>query len=150
MKLPPEKINPALRECISFQLSNKGLPELEEKESNDSALKRAFDSIPQVRFIEQAQFLKNSMLPKIVANRGIDSSDYKFYYGVFESLMAAIRIADKEQSFKIMISNEKLLNEFLQKRIRFYESELQRYTSLEELSAKELATELCNRQIPVK
>lgn len=150
MKLPPEKINPALRDCLSFQLSNKGLPELDPNESNASALNRAFDTIPQVRFIEQAQYLREFMLPKIAASRGIDSADYKFYYSVFESLMYSIKMADRDQTYRFMISNEKLLNEFLKKRILFYESELQKYTSLEELTAKELATELCNRQIPAK
>jgi hypothetical protein len=150
MKLPPEKINPALRDCISFQLSNKGLPELDLKESNSSALSRAFESIPQIRFIEQAQYLREHMLPKIAANRGTDSSDYKFYYAVFESLMTAIKMADRDQSIRMMISNEKLLNEFLQKRLLFLESELQKYTTLEELTMKELATELSNRQTTAK
>lgn len=150
MKLPPEKINPALRDCISFQLSNKGLNELDTQESNASALSRAFDNIPQVKYIEQATYLKEHMLPKIATSRGIESSDYKFYYAVFESLMNAIRMADRDQSFRRMISNEKLLNEFLQKRVLFLESELIKYTTLEQLTMQELATELSNRQTTAK
>lgn len=146
MKLPPEKVSPALRDCISFQLSNKGLGEIDTEESTSKALGRAFESIPQVKFIEQAQYLREHMLPAIAAKRGTDSSDYRFYYGVFESLMVAIKMADRDQSLRQMISNEKLLNEFLQKKVLFYESELQRYTTLSDLTMKELALELSTRQ----
>lgn len=146
MKLPPEKINPALRDCISFQLSNKGLDDIDAQESNASALSRAFEKIPQVKYIEQAQYLREHMLPKIAASRGIESSDYKFYYAVFESLMSAIKMADRDQSLRLMISNEKLLNEFLQKRVLFLQAELQKYTTLDQLTMQELATELSNRQ----
>lgn len=146
MKLPPEKINPALRDCISFQLSNKGLDDIDTQESNASALSRAFEKIPQVKYIEQAQYLREHMLPKIAASRGIESSDYKFYYAVFESLMSAIKMADRDQSLRLMISNEKLLNEFLQKRVLFLQAELQKYTTLDQLTMQELATELSNRQ----
>lgn len=146
MKLPPEKILPSLRECISFQLANKGLDQIQPNESHSEALKRAFDTIPQVKFIEQAQYLKEHMLPKIASSRGEASSDYQFYYSVFESLMTAIKMADRDQSIRMMISNEKLLNGFLQKKILFYESELMKYTTLQDLSAKELATELTHRQ----
>lgn len=150
MKLPPEKINPALRDCISFQLSNKGLSDIDTQESISSALSKAFESIPQVKYIEQATYLREHMLPKIAASRGIESSDYKFYYRVFESLMSAIKMADRDQSLRLMISNEKLLNEFLQKRVLFLEAELQKYTTLEDLTMKELATELSNRQTTAK
>lgn len=150
MNLPPEKINPALRDCLSFQLSNKGLEQMEEKETTSSALNRAFQKIPQIRFIEQAQYLREHMLPKIAASRGTNSSDYQFYYAVFESLMYSIKLADRDQSIRLMISNEKLLNEFLQKKVLFYETELQKYTSLEELTTQELATELAKRQTTSK
>jgi hypothetical protein len=146
MKLPPEKINPALRDCISFQLANKGLQEQQPDESHADALKRAFDAIPQKKYIEQAQYLREHMLPKIAQSRGESSSDFKFYYSVFESLMSAIRMADRDQSLRMMISSEKLLNEFLYKKILFLESELTKYTTLEQLSINELATELSTRK----
>jgi hypothetical protein len=146
MTLPPEKINPSLRECISFQLVNQSKEDLQPEESLSDALKRAFDAIPQKKYIEQAQYLREHMLPKIAQSRGEASSDYKFYYSVFESLMSAIKMADRDQSLRLMISSEKLLNEFLTKKILFLESELLKYTTLEQLSINELATELSTRK----
>lgn len=145
MDLKPEQIKPALRECISFQLANKKNETLEDTEATADALKKAFQKIPQVRFIEQAQYLKNVLLPKIAATRGLNSTEYIFHYSVFESLMYSITLADRDQSIRLMISNEKILNEFLQKRLAFYQTELQKFTTLENLTITELTAELTTK-----
>lgn len=144
--MKPEQINPALREIISFQLASNGKNDIEEKETFASALNRSLEAIPQVKFIEQAQYLKNVLLPEIEKKRGKDNANYKFYFGVFESLMFSIKIADKEQMYRRLISQEKLFNEFIKKRVLFLENELMRYTTLDNLSTKELTEELFSRQ----
>ncbi len=150
MQLKPEQIKPALRECISFQLANKSGIQLTEQTSTAEALKKAFEKIPQVKFIQQAQYIKNVLLPKIKSTRGENSSEYKFHYEVFESLMYSIVLADRDQSIRLMISNEKILNEFLQKRLAFYQSELQKYTTLENLTINELTAELTTKSSIIK
>lgn len=142
MKLQAHQIKPALRECISFQLASKGKEPLKEDEKNFEAINRALDHVPQKKFIEQSQYLKNIMLPKIEKNRGIESSEYKFYYSVFESLLYAITIMERDQTFRRMISQEKLYNEFIKKRVLFLEKELMRYITIEDLTTKELTEEL--------
>lgn len=144
--MKPEQINPALRECISFELANNNQNDIEPTENLATALSRAIDTIPQVKFIEQAQYFKNILLPEIEKKRGKETSNYKFYLSVFKSLMYSIKIADKEQTFRRLISQEKLYNEFLRKRVLFLESELMRYTTLDNLTTKELTEELFNRQ----
>lgn len=144
--MKPEQINPALREIISFQLASNSKSNIEENETFASALNRSVETIPQVKFIEQAQYLKNVLLPEIEKKRGKDNANYKFYFGVFESLMFSIKIADKEQMYRRLISQEKLFNEFIKKRVLFLENELMRYTTLENLSTKELTEELFSRQ----
>jgi len=145
MNLQPKDIPSAVRECISYQLAKKSLVK-EDNESWDNAMTKAFNSVPQVRFIEQAQYLREHMLPRIEKTRGTDSADYKFYYSVFESLMYAITMADRDYSLRMRLTNEKLLNEIYHKKIIFYEMELQKHTTLEELSAKELTAELLKRK----
>lgn len=144
--MKPEQIKPALRDCISFQLASKQQTDIEQNESLSTALNRAIEYIPQVKFIDQAHYLKNVLLPEIEKKRGKESGNYKYYFSVFESLMYAIKIADKEQTFRRLISQEKLYNEFLKKRVLFLENELMRYTTLDSLSTKELTEELFNRQ----
>lgn len=145
MQLPAEKVQPALRDCISYQLAKKSITD-DPSESWHSKLDKAFHEVPQVKYIEQAQYMREHMLPKIEKSRGIDSPEYKFYYSVFESLMYAISLCDRDQSLRRRLSNEKLMNEILHQRTLFYESELQRYTTLEDLTEKELATELLKRK----
>ena len=140
-----EQIKPALRECIAFQLASKSMEPISENEKLSDAINRALEKIPQVKYIEQSQYLKNIMLPKIAKNRGNNSSEYKFYFGVFESLMFAIRIIEREQTYRRMISQEKLYNEFLKKRVLFLEKELMRYTTMDDLTTKELTEELFAR-----
>lgn len=145
MKLSPEQIKPALRDCISFQLANKKNETLQETETTAAAIKKAFEKIPQVKFIQQAQYIKNVLLPKIEQTRGVNSTEYQFHYSVFESLMYSIVLCDRDQSLRLMISNEKILNEFLQKRLAFYQTELQKYTTLENLTVSELTAELTTK-----
>lgn len=145
--MKPEQIKPALRECISFQLASKSMEPIAETETASEAIKRAIEKIPQVKYIEQSQYLKNIMLPKIAKHRGIESSEYKFYFGVFESLMFAITIIERDQAYRRMISQEKLYNEFIKKRVLFLEKELMKYTTLDELTTKELTEELFSRNV---
>ena len=63
--MKPEQINPALREIISFQLASNNKNDIEEKETFASALNRSIENIPQIKFIEQAQYFKNVLLPEI-------------------------------------------------------------------------------------
>jgi len=138
--LKPEEVHEAFRSCISFQLANKSMTN-EETESWHQALAKAFSEVPQIKLIEQAQYLKEIILPKAI-KAGENSDQYKFYYGVFESLMFSIKIMDRDYSLRMRLSNEMLLNEFLNKRVLFLQNELLRYTTMESLSMKELATDL--------
>ena len=138
--LKPEEVHDAFRSCISFQLASKSMTK-DESESWHQALDKAFHDVPQVKLVEQAQYFKEVILPKAAA-AGIESAQYKFYYGVFESLMYSIKIMDRDYSMRMRLSNEMLLNEFLNKRVLFLQNELQRYTTMEDLSMKELATDL--------
>ena len=138
--LKPEEVLGAFQNCISFQLASKSMTK-EDSETWHQALGRAFCEVPQVKLIEQAQYLKEIILPK-AEKSGLNSDQYKFYYGVFESIMYSIKILDRDYSLRMRLSNEMLMNEFLNKRVQFLQNELTRYTTMDELTAKELATDL--------
>ena len=142
--LKPEEVLDAFHNCISYQLANKSMTK-DENENWHQALDRAFHGVPQVKLIEQAQYLKEVILPKAI-KAGIESDQYKFYYGVFESIMHSITILDRDFSLRMRLSNEILMNEFLNKRVLFLQNELTRYTTMEELASKELATDLLTTQ----
>lgn len=145
MNLQPQEIKPALRECLSFQLASTNKDDLGNDENYIDAINRSMQTIPQVKYIEQANYLKSVLLPEIEKTRGKNHSHYQYFLKVFESLLYSIKIVDNDQTFRRLLSQEKIYNEFLQKRVLFLEKELLRYTTLDELSTKELTAELFKR-----
>ena len=142
--LKPEQLIPARNECIGFQLANKSI-QVDDTDDVFTKLDKAFHEVPQSKFIEQAQYLKEQLLPKIAEKRGIDHADYKFYYAVFESLMYSLVIMDRDYSLRFRLSNEKMLREFYQAKVTTYENELLRFTTIEDLLASETAKNLLTR-----
>lgn len=145
MELKPEEIPGAYKDCIAYQLSNKSIT-VESDASFSESFKKAFDEIPHKKYIEQASYLKNYMLPKIEKSRGLDSAEYKFYYSVFESLMYACALLDRDYSLRYRLGTSKIELEFYRTKVGFYETELQRYTTMEDLHAKELANLLITQK----
>lgn len=145
MELKPEEIPGAYKDCLAYQLANKSIT-VEPDESFAESFNKAFHEIPHGKYIEQATYLKDYMLPKIEKSRGIDSAEYKFYYSVFESLMYAIKLLDRDYSLRYRLGTAKIEVEFYRTKVGFYESELQRYSTLEDLHAKELANLLITQK----
>lgn len=140
-KLSAAEILKARSECVSFLLVKHGIQETSEEDAA-AQLNKAFHDIPHSRFIEQCQYLKEYMLPKIAANRGEDSPDYRFYFGVFESLMYSMKLLDRDFNLRMRLSNEKSLREFYQGKMQSYEMELMKLTTMQDLLASETATDL--------
>lgn len=145
--MKPEQFNKVYNECIGFGLANKGLPEKETEESFANSFNRAFQEMPQVKFLNNAQYLSNVVLPKLASKRGTYSESYKMYFQIFECLMYALKLIDRDQALNVNLSNEKMLNEFISKRILFLESELQKYTTIENLQFTETAKSITNKNL---
>ena len=145
--MKPEQFNQVYNECIGFGLANKGRSGKITDESFESSFNRAFQEIPQVKFLNNAQYLSNVVLPELANKRGTDSSSYKMYFEIFECLMYALKIIDRDQQLNVRLSNDKLLIEFYLKRILFYESELQKYTTMENLLFTETAKSITNKNL---
>lgn len=143
-KLAPTEYNNAMTQALSFQIANKGAS-IKENESFASAYDKVFHEVPQVKYLQQAQYLQNIVLPQIEAKRGNKSDMFVFYYGVFESLMYAIKLLDRDYSLRYRFTNEKMLNDYYRKKVVFYEEQLQQYTTIEDLLMKETAQDLTRK-----
>lgn len=139
--LTPSEIIDARQQCTTFLLVKMGINPASESENND-LLNKSFHDIPHSKFIEQCQYLKEYMLPKIAANRGENSADYKFYFGVFQSLMYSMKLLDRDFNLRMRLSNEKSLREFYQGKMQTYEAELMKHTTIQDLLATETANDL--------
>ena len=51
------------------------------------------------KFFDQAQYIDNELLPKIIKTRGIEHPDYIFFREVYKSLLYAVMVADRGTQF---------------------------------------------------
>lgn len=106
----------------------------EEKTKNLAAGgKFRLDEIPLRKFFEQAQYIEKTLLPAIDRKSGKKSADYQFFQGVYMSLLHAVMIADREHSLVKKTQHYKQLSDFYQARAEISETELLKYTTLENL-----------------
>ena len=134
MNLKPEEIPGALRDLEAFVLANKGL----------TAIEHAYAQVPEVKLIEQAQYLKEHMLPRIAEKRGVENDDYKFYYGLVESLMDGIKKTNAAARESLDKANDKIYIKYLLYRLNTVEEMLLEHTTMEKILARESARELIN------
>lgn len=97
------------------------------------------EDIPVKKFYEQAQFLENDLIPRIIKSRGEDHPDVKYFREVYRSLLFAVMVADRERNLIMklqQINQIRLINET---RLNFLERELLKYTTIEDLYYTEAA-----------
>jgi hypothetical protein len=89
--------------------------------------------IPVRKFYDQAQYIEKTLLPAIEKKTGNKSADYQFFQGVYDSLLYAVMILDRQNSLLLKFQQARQWNEFLQARADLCEKELLKYTTLEDL-----------------
>ncbi len=136
----PQAISDLEKFIIQHHIKRSLLPEEERKkieEDEDYRINKAHASIPQFKIIDQAHYLKEHMLPRIAKNRGEESEDYQFYFSLVQSLMYMLAVLGRDERLKHELSNMKLLRDIFQSKCLFYEKELQKYTTMEDLLSNE-------------
>jgi hypothetical protein len=101
----------------------------------------SLEDIPLRSFYDQSQYLYNQVLPAIVKreyarNPKLDptrSADYALYFGIYKSLLYAVMIVDRNQYYVRKLQRANQMNDFLQSRADLAESQLLRYTTMEDL-----------------
>jgi hypothetical protein len=91
------------------------------------------DEIPLRKFYDQAQYIEKTLLPAIERKSGKTSVDYQFFSDVYRSLLYAVMIVDRDRSLVMKLQHARQMNAFLQARADLAESELLKYTTLEDI-----------------
>jgi hypothetical protein len=106
----------------------------QEKTNNLSAGgKFRLDEIPVRKIYDQAQQLDNVILPKIAVTRGKDSEDYKFWQGVYKSLLYAVMILDRDRTLVVKLQQANQLLGFYKGVAEQNERALLKYTTIEDV-----------------
>lgn len=90
-------------------------------------------NVPVKQMLDQIQYMENVMLPKIKANRGENSEDYKFYAGLCNSLLWACLIHDRYDALQTRAGSLQMMNEFLRERLAVAEKTLDRWNAAEDI-----------------
>lgn len=120
-----EKIRLQMK-AISRNLSELSLEEQQK-------LSDGLQNVPIKQMLDQIQYMENIMLPKIKANRGENSEDYKFYSGLCNSLLWACLIHDRYDALQTRATGLQIQNEFLRERLATAEKTLDRWYAAEDI-----------------
>jgi hypothetical protein len=91
------------------------------------------ENIPIKKFFDQAQYIDNELLPKIIKTRGIEHPDYIFFREVYKSLLYAVMVADRERNLVMRLQQINQIRSIQATRLDFCEKELLKYTTMEDL-----------------
>lgn len=81
----------------------------------------------------QAQELVEKILPEIEKKSGIDSKNYKYWHGVFKSLLWAICLSDRNEFLESKNYKLALQLEFMTEHCERLERQFTKYATLEDL-----------------
>lgn len=91
------------------------------------------DEIPVRKFYDQAQYIEKTLLPAIEKKSSKGSKDYNFFCDVFRSLLYGALVTDRLNGIALRLHQQKQLNQILQARADLAETELMKYTTMENL-----------------
>lgn len=122
---------------ISDETNIVNMNKIDQEKTNNLAAGGRFnlDEIPVRKIYDQAQQLDNVILPKIALTRGKDSEDYKFWQGVYKSLLYAVMILDRDRWLVIKLQQANQLVNFYKTSAETNERELLKYTTIENVWA---------------
>jgi len=91
------------------------------------------DEVPIRKYYDQAQYIEKTLLPRIKETRGETSADYTFFCEVFRSLLYGALVTDRFNGVMLRLQQQKQVNQILQARADLAETELMKYTTMENL-----------------
>lgn len=108
---------------------------LKSPEERESIKKTAqgMEDLGVKQMIDQAQFIKENLLPRVKKKQGEDSADYIFFKSVFDSLLRAVLLSDRFDTVQGQLLRAKIYNILSRDHIQLLEAELQKYTTLEDI-----------------
>jgi hypothetical protein len=119
---------------------------IDEKKTQNLAAGDKFrlHEIPARRFMDQAQYVENKILPLIEKREGKESVQYKYFQEIFDSLLYSIMVKDREGNLLNKLQQLQQINIILTERLAFCEKELLKYATMEDLYLTEAHIHIAN------
>lgn len=111
-------------------------------ETELSRVTEGLNKLPLSKVFDHLKYLDEQILPRIEKRDGIDSAQYKHFKGIFDALLWAVNSFLLIDRYQYQLSNQVLQVEFYREKCLFYERELQRYTTMEDLTMRETFNDL--------
>jgi hypothetical protein len=96
-------------------------------------IREAMDKLPANKMIAAINYIDSNFLPAIKKKSGDKSADYLFFVNLIEMLHHSLVIYDRMKMLQTMHANARLDLELLRERVLLYESELNKYSTLEDV-----------------
>jgi hypothetical protein len=96
-------------------------------------IKKVMDKLPAQQMVNAIQYLERQILPSVKKRSGESSPDYKFFSEVIELLEWSALIYDRCGTLRTMHASIKIENALLLERLKLYENELNKYTTIEDI-----------------
>jgi hypothetical protein len=124
-----EEIKADLLDALRMdELLNPDRDKAEEKKLADG-----MRSVPIAKLVRAAQYLEHEIIPRVAKRGGKESEDYKFFSELILSLTHAMMVYDRYDFLHLRYIRMKVILKMTQEHCAFYEDELLKYTTLEDL-----------------
>lgn len=96
-------------------------------------IKKTMDKLPAQQMVNAIQYLEKQILPSVKKRSGESSPDYKFFSELVELLGWSAMIYERCSTLRTMHASIKIENSLLLERLKLYENELNKYTTIEDI-----------------
>jgi hypothetical protein len=103
------------------------------KGERDAKMSAGMKDVPVNKMMSAIQYLEKNLLPAVKKRGGGESADYKFFSELIDYMIWAIVIADRYDSLEGRWVRQKIDIALLREWLEFYEKQLSKYTSMEDL-----------------
>lgn len=131
MKIPSlQAINETVRQVMVDNLAA-------QSGGSSKQLYNALEMVNQSAMWQQVQWMHEIILPKVLQNRGVDSIEYKNYVGIRNSLIWSMLILQQYERVLMQIGQERQKLDYYIKQNAWFEQELTKYRTVEQLFGTE-------------
>lgn len=116
-------------------------------EQSNGSQKKLIDGIaiiPERKLLDDAQYLLNDLLPRILNSKGEASQEYKFFRGLVDSLTYCLKMRSMYETLLARFQREQFMGVIYREKAELYEAELLKYKTVEDLIQAEVMNDYRN------